>query len=144
QPLVLLGHSMGGLVTTASVIKFGDMGAKSLCLSSPLFGIAVEVPPFKEKLAKFTANVLPSLTLHNELNFEDLSHDPAVIEEYEKDILRHDRISTALYIEMINTIEFCNKSAERIQLPLFIQQAGIDRVVSRKSAELFFEKTASS
>ncbi len=144
QPLVLLGHSMGGLVTTATVIKFGDMGAKSLCLSSPLFGINVQIPALKEKVGKFMANILPNLTLHNEVKYEDLTHDTKVVEEYERDILRHDRISTALFVEMVNTMEFCNKSGSRIKLPFFMQLAGDDRIVSRVASENFFKKVASS
>jgi alpha-beta hydrolase superfamily lysophospholipase len=143
KPLVLIGHSMGGLITTTAVIKFGDMGAKSLCLSSPLFGIAVQVPPLKEKFGKFAANLLPNLTLHNELNFADLSHDPKMQEEYEKDILRHDRISTKLFVEILENMAFCLRSGERIKLPFLMQLAGADRIASSLTAQQFFEKVAS-
>lgn len=143
KPIVLIGHSMGGLISAETVIKFGDLGAKSLCLSSPLFGIAVQVPAIKEKMARIAANILPNLTLHNELKFEDLSHDPKMIEEYEKDILRHDRISTTLFVEMVNAMDFCNTSADRIKLPLFMQLSGDDRIVNRKKAESFFDNAGS-
>lgn len=143
KPIVLLGHSMGGLVVASAVIKHGDMGAKSLCLSSPLFGIAVQVPKLKESLGKMVASVLPSLTLHNEINYGDLTHDHKVIEEYEKDVLRHDRISTFLFVEMLNTVDFAIEHAPKIKMPLYMQLSGDDRIVSRKRAELFFERAGS-
>lgn len=144
RPIVLLGHSMGGLITASAVIRFGEMGVKSVCLSSPLLGIAVQVPFIKERLGKFAANLLPNLTLHNELKYEDLTHDPKVIEEYEKDVLRHDRISTNLFVEMMNTMDFCLNSADRLKMPFLLQQAGQDKIVSRKAAETFFEKAGAS
>lgn len=143
KPIVLLGHSMGGLVTSASVIKYGEMGAKALVLSSPLFGISVQVPAIKEKAARFASKLLPNLTLHNELKYEDLTHDPSVIEEYEKDILRHDRISTSLFIEMVETMDYCLKSAGRVKLPFLLQYAGQDRIVSSPKAEEFYNRVGS-
>ena len=144
RPMVLLGHSMGGLITANTVIRYGEMGAKAVALSSPLFGISVKVPELKEKAAKMLASFLPNLTLHNELSFDDLTHDRKVVEEYEKDGLRHDRISSLLFVEMVGAMDYALANAQRVKAPFLLQQAGDDRIVSRKASEQFFEKVGSA
>lgn len=143
KPLVVLGHSMGGLVTTRMVEQSDDKGIKAMALSSPLLGIAVQVPKVKMIAAQYLKKYLPDMTLYNEINYSDLTKDKDVIEEYKRDSLRHDRISSGLYIDMLETMEKAKNKAASIWLPTLVQQAGDDRIVSRTSTEQFFEKIGS-
>ena len=72
-PIVMFAHSMGGLVNLKSLILYGDEGAKAICLSSPELGIAMPVPPIKEKFAKLVGEYLPKITFHNEISYSALS-----------------------------------------------------------------------
>lgn len=144
EPLFLLGHSTGGLIATQYLIDFGGSGFTSLCLSSPLFGIALAVPKFKDMAAKFLHKFVPSLTLNNEIIYEQLTHDEEVYRSYAMDALRHDRISLSLFMSMVETMDYAMLNASKIKLPLFMQLAGQDLVTSTKASEQFFERAGSA
>ena len=55
-PLILFGHSMGGLITLKNVIANGPQGARVLVLSSPGLGISLPVPALKKRLLKWYQN----------------------------------------------------------------------------------------
>ncbi len=143
KPYFLLGHSMGGLVNINALIKFGDLGFTAATFSSPLLGIALPVPAVKDMAARFLKSWIPSLTLNNEIIYEDLTRDESVYRTYDRDPLRHDRISLALYLGMIDTFNFALLNAGKIRLPILMQLAGDDKITSRKAAERFFERLGS-
>ncbi len=149
QPFVLVGHSMGGLITLKYLIDETKEGASddprpSACiLSSPLLEVALKVPAVKEFASKVLNNFWPSLTLYNEIQYTDLTRDPEWLKTYDRDSLRHDKISPALYQGMVETMKDVMADAEKIKLPIEILAAGHDKVVSLKATEAFFEKVSS-
>lgn len=143
KPFFLLGHSMGGLVTINTILKFGDLGCAAVTLSSPLLGIALPVPAIKDMAARFLNSWIPSMTLNNEVIYENLTRDEAVYKTYDRDPLRHDRISLALYLGMIDTFNSALLNASKIKIPMLMQLAGEDKITSRKAAERFFERVGS-
>lgn len=137
-PIFILGHSMGGLIVCKFLIRHSDAAFSGVVLSSPLMGIAVEVPAFKKKSAGVLAKVLPNLTLYNEIPLSHLTLDKRIVQTYESDHLRHDRISAGLFSEMLQSIDYVFHQSDKIRGPLLLQQAGDDLVVSRgKGKELF-------
>jgi lysophospholipase len=143
KPIFLLGHSMGGLVATKFLIRNAAELNKSLLglvLSSPLFGIALEVPYIKRKSARLLAIMAPSLTLENEIHYDLLSHDSAVIQSYTSDSWRQDRVSPKLFLSILASIDYVFEQSGQIKLPFFMQQAGDDRIVSQPKGAEFFEK----
>ena len=143
EPLFLLGHSTGGLISIQTVIDYGDLGFRALCLSSPLLGIAMTVPPIKDMAAKLIHRFIPSLTLNNDIIYEQLTHDKEIYQSYASDALRHDRISLSLYLGMIETMDYAMLNASKIKLPLFTQLASQDLITSVKASERFFERAGS-
>jgi alpha-beta hydrolase superfamily lysophospholipase len=138
-PFFLLGHSMGGLILTKLLIRNGSLGAKGAVLSSPLFGVAVKIPFIKERSAGLLKSLLPNIGLSNEIPNSHLTHDRGVIEEYESDHLRHNRITPRLFIDMLESMKYVFENKERLSLPLLLQQAAEDFVVSQPKAEELFD-----
>ena len=142
----LLGHSMGGLVTLRHLVD-DDTNAprpRAALLSSPLLGIALAVPAVKDMAAKFLNRILPTVTLHNEIRYEELTRDLERLKHYDSDPLRHDKISPALYLGMIENIEFVKVRADRIKLPVLLQAAGKEKIVSLPAIKDFFPRIASA
>ena len=137
-PFFFLGHSMGGLILTKLLIRNGSMGALGAVLSSPLYGVTVKVSAIKEKSATFLNAIAPNMTLANEIPNENLTHDKAIVEEYENDHLRHNRITPKLYTNMVESFDYVFKNADKITLPILMQQSGDDKVVSQPKAEELF------
>lgn len=137
-PFFFLAHSMGGLVLLKLLIRHGSLGASGAVLSSPLLGVAVEVSGIKKGAAQWLSKLTPNLTMNNEIPPENLTHYKKVIERNETDHWRHDRISPLLYTSMLRNMEYVFNRPDKIQLPLLMQQAGDDLVVSApKAIELF-------
>lgn len=139
DPIGLLSHSLGGLVTLSTLVKNPNLDIRCAIFSSPLLGVQVAVPEFKKIGAKYLAKYLPSLTLWNEINDKDLTHDKAILAEFVKDPLRHDRVSPKLYLGMNVYMDKINKEGGKINLPVFFQLAGQDKIVSTKISAAFFE-----
>lgn len=91
--LVLLGHSMGGLVVAAATEK-GLQGVDALVMSSPALDAGLS--GFQQLLVTVLPLVAPNLRVSNGLSPEDLSHERSVVDAYKSDPLCHDRISARL------------------------------------------------
>ena len=74
-PIVLLGHSLGGLVQLKTLIDHPDMKVTAQVCSSPLLGVAVPVPDWKNRAADVLNQWLPKMTLWNEITNDMLTRD---------------------------------------------------------------------
>lgn len=143
KPVVLLGHSMGGLIQSCALVekKFNSVTAQ--ILSSPLFGVAVDVPEWKDKGAGFINALLPKITLGNEIRNDQLTRDIEVMREYELDTYRHNRISSGVYLGFKREFKRVIGRAGDITLPTLMHISDKDPVVSSESALKFFDAIAS-
>lgn len=141
----LIGHSMGGLITLRHLLDTDSSlpQASAAVLSSPLLGFSIRIPPVKDMAARLMVRLLPSITLFNELDYSDLTRDPEFLTGYETDALRHDRISPALYLGMHENIAYVHQTAERLTLPILVQAAGHEKIVSLSAIEEFFPRIGS-
>jgi alpha-beta hydrolase superfamily lysophospholipase len=91
-PVVLLGHSLGGLVA----LRFlqDREGAQFLILSSP--SLDAEIPTAKRVAARLLRRILPSLAIPNGITADQLSRDPAVGEAYFSDPLVETKTTAGL------------------------------------------------
>ena len=60
RPLVVLGHSLGGLIAARLLLEAPE-AADALILSGPCFRVAVPIPGWKRKVATFLSSRLPWL-----------------------------------------------------------------------------------
>lgn len=136
----LIGHSMGGLITLRHVIdeEKNTPSPGALALSSPLLGVALAVPAVKDMAARVLNRWMPSVTLFNEIRYIDLTRDMEILKTYGTDPLRHDKISSGVYLGMLENIELVKSSAGRIQVPTLIQAAGKEKIVSLPAIQALF------
>jgi len=146
KPVILLAHSMGGLVQTCALAEKKHLNEiiSGQILSSPLFGVAVEVPEWKDKGAGILNSFLPKLTLGNEIKNDLLTRDLDVIREYEQDTYRHGRISAGVYLGFKREFQRIIGKASDITIPTLLHISDNDPVVSSASALEFFDALGSS
>jgi len=141
-PVILLGHSMGGLIAMKyALIHPGDID--DLILSAPALIPAVPVPPAKKILGRMLSRMFPRLTLNNELDPSDISTDLDVVRAYRDDPLVHDRVSARWFTEFIDTGSDCLKRASELKMPLLIIHGAGDRMVSTRSSKIVYERASS-
>jgi alpha-beta hydrolase superfamily lysophospholipase len=144
KPLFLLAHSMGALVQTKTLCDHPNLPIAAQALSSPMFGLSLEVPAYKDKAAAYLNLILPKLTLSNGLQFSDLTRDSKVMKEFDLDVLRHDRMSSGAYLGSQNVMSELKAKAGRISLPTLIQMSENDPVTSTAAAREIFSKLSST
>jgi alpha-beta hydrolase superfamily lysophospholipase len=133
-PLIVLGHSLGGLVA-ASAVSRGLLRPDGLVLSSP--ALAVDMAAWQRAAVGWLPRLAPDLTLGNGLKPEFLSHDPAVVAAYQADPLVHDRICARLGAFVAQEGEQVCAAAARWSVPTLLLYAGDDRLVSPRGSRAF-------
>ncbi|MCP4132226.1 MAG: alpha/beta hydrolase [bacterium] len=142
-PMVLLGHSMGGLISFSYALSYPD-DLNSLILSAPALVLAQTTSGFKESLIKMFSKIIPSTLAGNGLEAKDLSRDPEVIEAYENDPKVHNKISFRWYTEFMRAGAQCLARAYELRMPLLIFHGKSDNIISYKGSEEAYDKAVSS
>jgi alpha-beta hydrolase superfamily lysophospholipase len=143
-PHVLFGHSLGGLIVTRTLLEMPISGINAVVLSSPALGLKKKVPTWKHQAAEIAAKWLPTLTMNNEIRWRELTHDEEQIRSYDHDPLRHDRISPALFLGMLESFDRIRQQEHDFAWPLCLQVGGLDPIVDVARAQEFFANTSSS
>jgi alpha-beta hydrolase superfamily lysophospholipase len=133
-PLVLLGHSLGGLVS-ASFVARAVRKVDALVLSSP--GLDPGLGAFQKFLIALLSRVAPDLRVGNGLDDNYLSHDPAVVQAYRDDPLCHDRVGARLARFLADEGAVVQAAASQWQVPTLLIYAGDDRLVKPAASRAF-------
>jgi alpha-beta hydrolase superfamily lysophospholipase len=133
-PLVVLGHSTGGLVAACHV-AFRGVPIEGLVLSSP--ALEVDLNPFQQLLMETLPRFAPNFTVGNGVNPRFLSHDPKVVAAYRADPLVHDRISSRLARFFADSGPRVIARAPEWTVPTLLMYAGDDRIVSAHGSQAF-------
>ena len=133
-PLLLLGHSMGGLVA-ASFVARRMLPVEGLVLSSPALGMHLNA--VQRALLAIVPRIAPNLTLGNGLDPQFLSHDPEVVAAYRADPLVHDRISGRLARFLAQEGPRVLAQAPHWPLRTLLLYAGADRLVDPAGSDAF-------
>jgi len=133
-PLILLGHSMGGLVAAQFVARYASR-VDGLVLSSP--ALDAGLGPVQKLLLAVLPRWLPNLRVGNGLQPKYLSHDPEVVRAYLADPLVHDRISARLARFIAHGGPAVVAQAARWRVPSLLMYAGDDRLVQPAGSRAF-------
>ena len=141
RPLVLIGHSLGGLVVASAICR-GLVAPQLAVLSSP--ALAVRMAAWQRAAVKILPRLAPALTLGNGLDPNMLSHDPQVVAHYIADPLVHDRICARLGAFVAIEGERVRSSAPRWRTPTCVLYAGDDRAVDPSGSREFVSAAPSN
>ncbi len=140
-PVILYGHSMGGnMVLYYALSQTENLNIQGVISTSPGLGVGEPIPPVKLAAAKVLNVLMPSMTMDNGLDVENLSHNPPVIEAYKDDPLVHPMVSTRLAMELINKGDWIIQHASQFPLPLFLALGSKDHIVDAQKVIQFAEK----
>lgn len=134
-PLVLVGHSMGGLVVARFVSALAAPVEQApwqrpvdLCvLSSPALDLGMNV--FQKLLLNTVGRLTPDVAVGNGLDPDGVCNDPAVVKAYREDPLVHDRISGRLTLFMLDGVNQVHARAPAWTVPTLLLYAGADTIL---------------
>jgi alpha-beta hydrolase superfamily lysophospholipase len=133
-PLILLGHSLGGLVA-ARLVSLRMRPVDALVLSSPALDAGMNA--FQKLLVAVLSRLAPDLRIGNGLNPKYLSHDPEVVRAYKADRLVHDRISARLARFIADAGPATLALAAGWTVPTLLMYAGADHLVNPAGSRRF-------
>lgn len=142
-PLFGFGHSFGGLVITTHALSRPSI-FKGLVLSSPYFGLALQVPKAKKTVGELASRILPKLSVPTGLSGADLTHDETLAKLYDHDPLVNKVATARWFTETVAAQKDLLARAAQLKLPVLLVAAGADRVVSTPAARAVFERFGSS
>ncbi len=133
-PLILLGHSMGGLVA-ACLVALRKVQIDALVLSSPALDAGLNA--FQKLLLATLPRIAPNLTVGNGLDPDFLSHDPDVVAAYKADPMVHDRVSGRLARFIADAGPVVIEHAPQWNVPTLLLYAGADKLVNPRGSRAF-------
>lgn len=133
RPIVLLGHSMGGLVCL-TYAESDRPQPDLLALSSPW--LADNLAEWRRMIARIGGRLLPTLSVANGFDGSTLSRDPAVGEAYRVDPLAHHRTTLGLGRQFLLAQERARAGLDRLRVPAFVTHGGADPLVPPASSEI--------
>jgi alpha-beta hydrolase superfamily lysophospholipase len=136
RPVILLGHSLGGLLAAQFVART-IRPVDALVLSSP--ALRAELSLLQRVQLAIGSLLTPDLAVSNQLKVDKISHDPAVVRAYRQDPLVHDRITARLTITILDGGREVLDAAATWRVPTLLLWAGDDHLVSARGSDRFAE-----
>jgi acylglycerol lipase len=130
SPLVLFGHSQGGLIMLLAALT-APAGAAAVVATSPFLGIHPASRPSAALAAagRVLSRTLPGLRIASGLDTTALSRDPQVVAAYEADPLVTSKVSARWFTEINAAHARVLALAPTLTVPALVMQSGADRLV---------------
>lgn len=135
-PVVLIGHSLGGLIALLYASEHPGT-IRAVAVSSPALRMAKEPPKVKVLLAKGISKILPKTPIPNGVDPSLLCRDPQVVQAYQTDPLVHRAVTARCAVALRQAMKQAPALAKRIRIPCLILQAGSDFICDPKASARF-------
>ncbi|HEV7767043.1 MAG TPA: alpha/beta hydrolase [Thermoanaerobaculia bacterium] len=140
-PVLLLGHSAGGVVSCIYTLEHQSELAGLICES---FAHQVPAPDFVLAVLKGLSHIAPHAhVLH--LKNEDFSRDPAAVQAMNDDpLIANETQPTQTVAQMVLADERLKKEFPLITLPVLILHGTLDKATKPSGSQLFYDTTGST
>jgi acylglycerol lipase len=132
RPLVLYGHSLGGLIALGYVLD-GRARPDLLVLSAP--AIKATVPAWQRLMVGSLRRVAPGMLVANRLEGEVLSRDPAVAVMYFADPLNQHKSTVRFAHAAFAEQRRVSAALDRLSMQTLVVHGGSDRLVPTATSE---------
>ncbi len=130
-PVVLFGHSLGGLIV-ATYLTDKRPQPDLAVLSSP--ALTAEVPAWQRVAAPVLGRVAPKLFVPSEIEGTGLSRDPAVQRAYVEDPLRVTGATARMGRETFTAMKITGNRLHRLKVPTYVLHGDDDPVVPQAAS----------
>ena len=131
-PLIMYGHSMGGLVALLYALG-AHPGPDLLILSAPALGAAI--PGWKRVAARVLGRLAPGAAVPNAITGAQLAADPAVGEAYFADPLVATKTSARLGAELLAAMDRARDHLDELVIPTLVFHGSDDTLVPTEVSE---------
>jgi len=131
RPLVLYGHSLGGLLCT-TYAQSERPQPDLLVLSAP--ALAASLPSLLQPVVKILARVAPKIRVRTPVKGEQLSRDPGIARAYFADPLVETKVTVRFGAISLAAMRAALEHLDDIGLPLLVIHGGADTLVPTASS----------
>ncbi len=144
KPLVLVGHSMGGLLALNYVIRYPGRLLRGLVVSAPYVNTIAHVPAVQRQVIKLLSAIAPHTNLVPPVNAAILSHDQAVVKSYDAyPLVHHGSVSARVGLEMLNAGDYVRDNASKITLPTLVLHGKGDQLAMPEFSQTVYDRLGS-
>ncbi len=141
-PMILLGHSMGGLISANYLLKH-QQEFIGCVLSGPAIKTELQPGAVQIALIRFLSAIAPRMGAL-QLDASGVSRDPAEVEKYQKDpLVNHGKMSARKVSELFKWMGNIQEHAREITLPLLLLHGGEDLMTSPAGSQFLYDEVAS-
>jgi alpha-beta hydrolase superfamily lysophospholipase len=142
KPLFLLGHSMGGLISSCYLLDH-QADFRGAVLSAPLIKAGGTISKATILMGKILSALAPKMGLLP-VDANAISREPEVVKAYVNDpLVFHGKTPARLAAELLKAMRRVTKEAGKITLPFIVVQGGADKLVDPAGAQLLCDKASS-
>jgi alpha-beta hydrolase superfamily lysophospholipase len=143
KPAFLYGHSMGGGLVAAYVLKYKPQAA-GVIMSSPAIKEAEGTSYLLITLSGLINKLLPKSKVLK-LDVAGVSRIPEEVEKYKTDpLIYQENIPTRTGYELYQMMQYIQNQAENFELPFLLIHGDADRLTNPKGSELLAKKAKSA
>ena len=135
-PVVLFGHSMGGLIVLSYVIN-KNVAVQGIIASSPWLKLVRPPSSLLVRLAGWTSCVTPWITVSTGIKASQLSQDGIVTKSTKTDPLLHKKISIGLFFDLWKNGKFILHNKHQLHIPLLVMHGTADPLTSYQASKTF-------
>ncbi|MCY7318211.1 MAG: alpha/beta hydrolase [Ramlibacter sp.] len=133
-PLIVVGHSLGGLVA-ADLVAQDRRRIDGLVLSSPALDPGLSL--LQKLMLATLPHIAPNMTVNNGLETAYISHDLEVVAAYRRDPRVHDRVSPRIGRFIVDAAARTLRGAAQWRVPTLLMYASDDRLVNPSGSRAF-------
>jgi alpha-beta hydrolase superfamily lysophospholipase len=142
-PPVLLGHSLGGLISILAALGTRRPLA-GLALSSPYLALAQKVPAIKLIPGRILSRLLPGVSMPAGVRGADCTRSQEIAEAYEDDPMNFKNANVRWFTETTRAQNEALERAPEIKIPVFCVQGAADKIAQAAATEHFMAKVGSA
>ncbi len=143
QPLILFGHSMGGLVSSRLLLD-NQRAFHGAVLTGPAINSPNQPPALQLLIIRLLSLLAPKLGVIS-LDSSEVSRDPQVVEDYKNDPLVYNgKISARSVAELFAAMEYVKANAGAIDLPILLMHGEADVMTCPTGSRFLHDQVSSA